>query len=150
LDAHRLDALRLDEALGHVQQRVSTDHVKGRVHRPGHAGTIPDRRSVYLSVAGEGAAEEHVIRPVLARRADRQQVPRIAGVRQEIHGHDATAVEKVTGIQLADSAAVAGRMAGRGHDRASIGEDDADHSVTERRGRVADSGDRQSYTWYGL
>ena len=36
LDAHRLVALGLDEALGDVQEGVTTDRMEGWVHRPRH------------------------------------------------------------------------------------------------------------------
>src|SRR6266571_1869796 len=80
LDAHRLVPFRLDEALGHVQKRVATDHMTRRIHGPGHACTISDRRSVYLWLSvRQGAPKQYAVRPVGAGGAERQQVPGVAG-----------------------------------------------------------------------
>src|SRR6266566_1951686 len=91
LDAHRLVPFRLDEALGHVQKRVATDHMTRGIHGPGHACTISDRRSVYLWLSvRQGAPKQYAVRPVGAGGAERQQVPGVAGVWQDVHRHEAT------------------------------------------------------------
>src|SRR5437773_6063800 len=151
LDAHRLVPFRLDEALGHVQERVATDHTKRGIHGPGHACTISDRRSVYLWLSvRQGAAKQYAVRPVGAGGAERQQVPGVAAVWQDINRRHATAVEKVARVQLAYPAAVAGRVAGRGDDRASVGEDDPNHPMAEWGGRVPDDRDRRSNPLAGV
>src|SRR6266702_4440787 len=151
LDAHRLVPFRLDEALGHVQKRVATDHMTRRIHGPGHACTISDRRSVYLWLSvRQGAPKQYAVRPVGAGGAERQQVPGVAAVWQDINHRHATPVEKVARVQLAHPAAVAGGVSGRGDDRASVGEDDSDHPMAEWGGCVPDDRDRGSNPLAGV
>src|SRR6266700_5141526 len=106
--------------------------MKGRIHGPGHAWTISDRRSVYLWLgARQRAPKKYAVRPVGAGGAERQQVPGVAPVWQDINRRHATSVEQVARVQLAHLAAIAGRVSGRGDDRASVGEDDSDHPMAE-------------------
>src|ERR1700674_1088553 len=84
----------------------------------------------------ERAPEQDAVGPVLPSGAQRQQVPGSADVGHRLRGRDATPVQEIARIHLAHPPAVARGVAGRRDDRTPIGEDDADHSVTEWRRSV--------------
>jgi len=92
-----------------------------------------------VSRAKERASEKHAVRPVFSSRTGRQQVPGIAHIRYEFRSPDATPIKRVAGVQLADPSTIRSWMAWGRNDGAPISEDQADHSVAERRGSVTNN-----------